>query len=367
MRNVRPAALTLALVCLVVVSGCLGASFDDFRPDSDNPAGSTTETVSSTGSTSPGPVSGTSENGTALTPVPDTQNPWGDDPIVVGIDAPSDDSRFARIVEEATAYWAANGEQYTGFDVRYRVDADAESPDLVVHFVDEVPKCGDTNDAVGCAPLVTKSRQIDRPAAVYVKDGLSVASTTLVTKHELGHTLGLRHDDAPHEVMRAESVLHTQPRLNATERDFPWRDAVFTVYVDDANTSDPDATREQVDHALDYYESGADGNARVPENISFEYVDSPEDADVVVRFSETSPCGEDAGSCFQTLGPDPDGDGAIETYTKLRITLVGLDTPAIGWHVGNWLAYGLGMEDPNERPEPFRDASYRDRRSAWWE
>ena len=90
-------------------------------------------------------------------------------------------------------------------------------------------------------------------------------------------------------------------------------------------------------------------------------------ADVVVRSVETSPCGEGAASCGATTGPDPDGDGAIETYSRLRISLVDLDTDAVAWHVGYWLAYGFGAEDDAEKPPPFRDASYEDRRSEWWE
>jgi hypothetical protein len=353
----------LALVCLVVLSGCLGVTVDDVRPAPDNPLDATGETPTVTEGNGPSSSTSTATtNGSA----PST-NPWGDDPVVVGVDAPDTDRNYARLVEAATAYWSTNAERYAGFDVSYRVDPDAESPDIVVSFVDEVPECGNTRDAVGCAPLVTKPSQIDRPAQVYIRSGLSAESTTLVLKHEFGHTLGLRHDDAPRDVMRAESVLHTQPQPNATERDFPWRDAAFSVYVDESNVSDTDATYDQIQHALTYYENGADGSAGVPSNLSFRFVDSAEEADVVVRFSETSPCGEGAGSCFQTLGPDPDGDGAIETYSTLRITLVDLDTPAVGWHVGNWLGYGLGMEQPSERPEPFRQASYDDRRSEWWE
>lgn len=352
----RRVVLTLALVALVVLSGCLGVTFGG----SNSPANAET-------------VSASTQAGTDTTatdePTVDVSgsNPWGTDPIVVAIDAPETDRDYVALVREATAYWEQNANQYAGYNVTYRVDPTAESPDIVVSFVDEVPPCGDTRDAVGCAPLVTDATQLDPPEDIAVKTGLSAESTTLVLKHEFGHTLGLRHDDAPADVMEAESVLYTQPQPNATERSFPWRDPEFTVYVDDANVSDPAGTRDQLRHAFDYYASGADGDERVPGNLTFQFVDDPDDADIVVRFSETSPCGAGAGSCFQTLGPDPDGDGAIETYTELRVTLVDLDTPAVGWHVGNWLAYGLGMEAAEERPAPFRDASYEDRRSDWWE
>jgi hypothetical protein len=48
------------------------------------------------------------------------------------------------------------------------------------------------------------------------------------------------------------------------------------------------------------------------------------------------------------------------------VTLVGLDPDAVGWHVGYWLAYGLGAEADAEKPPPFRDAGYAERRGRWW-
>lgn len=360
----RNAVLPLALICLVVLSGCLGGIFDD-RPQSDTPAGTNRTTTTNLSNSTTTGASPSTETGTA-TAVESRSNPWGDDPIVVGIQSPDTERDYTETVERATAYWESNAAQYAGYDVEYRVDPTAASPDIVVNFVDAVPACGDARDAVGCAPFVTDSRQIVRPEQVYVQTGLSTESTVLVLKHEFGHTLGLRHTDEPTDVMQAESVLYTQPTPNATERAFPWADPNFTVYVDYANVSEAERseTRQQIQHALTYYENGADGS--VPSNLTFRFVDSPEAADVTVRFSETSPCGQGTGSCFRTFGPDSDGDGAIEQYTALRITLVDLDTRAVGWHVGNWLAYGLGMEQASEKPEPFRDADYRERRSEWW-
>jgi hypothetical protein len=66
-------------------------------------------------------------------------------------------------------------------------------------------------------------------------------------------------------------------------------------------------------------------------------------------------------------GPDPDGDGASERYSQFTVTVVGVGTDAVGWHVGYWLAAAFGLEDDAEKPPPFRDASYQERRSEWWE
>jgi hypothetical protein len=137
------------------------------------------------------------------------------------------------------------------------------------------------------------------------------------------------------------------------------------VYLDASRAHDPDAAREHVQHALDYYADGANGT--VPENVSFSLTENRSAADVVVEFTEDLPCRTgDSGSCGRVQGTDPDGDGALERYDRLRVTLSDIDTEAVGWHVGYWLGYGFGFDEDPEWPEPFRNASYEDRRSEWW-
>lgn len=348
------ATRTLALACLLVLAGCT----TPFDPAAGTPTAVPADAPEATDGTTPTAATPTDRPPTAT---PDA-NPWGGEPVVVAVrNGGSRDRDVAALVREATAFWEAKDERYLGFPVEYEVRPDAENPDLVVAFADRVPDCGDVADAVGCAPLLTDPRQIDRPETAWVKTGLSDESTTLVIEHELGHTLGLTHDDPPQDVMRARSVLYTEPRPNATERAFPWADAEFTVRVEAANASDPAGARSQVGHALMYYEDGPPG---MPTNLTFERTDA--DAELLVRFGATDACRASSGSCIGTYGTDPDGDGAIERYTRVEITLVGLDTEAVGWHVGYWLAHAFGAEADAEKPPPFRDASGRERRSAWW-
>ncbi|MEF8856601.1 MAG: matrixin [Haloplanus sp.] len=344
------AVRTLVVACLLVLAGCT-TPFDPGATPTAVPA-DTPETGASTA---------TRTTTTPATATPGS-NPWGSEPVVVAIrNDGSRDRDFASFVREAARFWEEHDEQYLGFQVRYEVRPDAADPDLVVAFTDRVPDCGNVTDAVGCAPLLTDARGIDRPETAWVKTGLSDRSTVLVTEHELGHTLGLGHDDPPSEVMRAKSVLYTEPQPNATERTFPWDDPDFTVRVDAGDTSDPAGTRAQVDHALTYYEADPPG---MPTNLTFERVDA--DAEISIRFGPTPDCRASSGSCINTYGTDPDGDGAIETYTRVEIMLVDLDTEAVGWHVGYWLAHVFGAEADGEKPPPFRDASGRERRSAWW-
>jgi hypothetical protein len=346
-------ARTLVIVCLLVLAGCT----TPFEPS----AATGTDTAGPTAGGGATPSATPTERVGTAAP---SANPWGDEPIVVAVrDAGERDGGVESVVREATRFWEENDDAYLGFQVRYEVRPDARNPDLVVAVTDQLPECQGVSDAVGCAPRLTDARMVDRPETVWVKAGLSDRSTTLVTKHELGHTLGLDHGDAPRSVMQARSVIYTEPQPNATERAFPWADGDFTVRVDAENASNPDVVDRQVGHTLSYYEADAPG---MPDDLSFSRTGAS-DAEIRVRFGEAENCRASSGSCVSTYGTDPDGDGAIETYTRVEITLVGLDADAVGWHVGYWLAHAFGAEADGEKPPPFRDAGYRERRSAWWE
>jgi hypothetical protein len=353
----RRGLVVVALSLLVLVSGCLGPFGAPVAP-ADAPA-PTSQPVSDRAT-----PSGTAPTDRETPSSPATaESPWGTDPVIVAVES-GDSRNVTPLVGAAAAYWNANASRYAGYPVELRVVPDAEDPDVVVRFVDAIPDCGtgeDVVDAAGCAPLVTTAPP--RTAPVEVVRGLSDDSTVLVLKHEFGHLLGLTHADQPADVMQARTVLYTEPQVDAVDRAFPWRDATFSVWVDVANASDPAGARSQVDRALAYYEAGAPG---MPSNVTFRAAPTERDAEIVVRYAATAPCGSGPGSCWVTRGPDPDGDGRIERYDTLQIYVLGVETDAVGWHVGYWLAQGLGAEDDAEKPPPFRDADYRDRRSEWW-
>lgn len=161
------------------------------------------------------------------------------------------------------------------------------------------------------------------------------------------------------------AILPAEPRPSA------WNDSMLVVdatAVGDRDVvefvdSDVDAGTEhrQVEAALDYYEHGPVG---MPANLTVRVTGSRSAADVVVRRGD---CGAAAPSCFTAQAPDPDGDGAIERYHRAEIVLDGVPGDAVGWHVGNWLAYLLGAERVEQRQPPFRNADADDRRNEWWD
>jgi hypothetical protein len=335
-------SVVVVLVVLVVAAGCAGSAPDVPGPD---------ESAAADGST----------------PSVDPANPWGERTLTVAIRTPTGDDRdYRSLVQPALSYWNEHAERHAGYPVSFRLVEESSDADVVVAFTDAVDGCEDVDEVAGCAPHITDGSQIDRPEVAQVLTGLADESTVLVVKHELGHVLGLDHDDEPQAVMSATGDLRTLPQPNATDRPLPWAAPTISVFVDYSTVpaSDRETVREQVRHALDYYARGADGH--VPENVSFTVVDDRSTADVVLTFPESAPCSAGSGSCGYRYGTDPDGDGAPELYTKAEIAVADIGPAAVGWHVGYWLGYALGFTDRADWPAVLRDASAEQRRSDWW-
>jgi len=285
-------------------------------------------------------------------------HPFAGETVTVAVDGTD---RERALVADGLAYWDDEATDYVGFAVDFRVLAPgatpADGPDVRLRFVETVGACGDTEFSAGCAPRINGSTGVDRPAVVEIRRGLANDSTRLVVRHEGGHLLGLTHTDRPRDVMAHERDLATLPEPDATARANPWNGSTLTVALagDDAT---PERYRAELDYALTYIDDGADG--AVPATVSVRVVEDPATADVTVRPVPADDCTADDGSCLLLEGPDPDGDGAIETYTSAEIRLVGLDTDAASWHIASQFIQTFHTGDS---PDRLGDAS--DRRGDW--
>ncbi len=331
--------LAAVLVVLVVLSGCIGVS----QPV---PSDSTTPTQS----------------------VPDAGHPWRGETLTVGVvDRSSSDRDLASLVRNATDYWSEHAAEYAGYKVTLETRPNASNPDVRVVYADDRPRCGDgdADPELGCAPLIDGSEDAPGTVRVEITPGYSDATTARVVTHELGHVLGLDHDDRPRSVMSAKLDATRLPTPNATERALPWDSPDLSVYV----SAGTPGHRSQVEHALAYFEQGADGSLDATPRFSM--TGDPETADVVVRVETnpvplTSSSFHETGSVGHVYGVDSDDDGALERYTRTTITVAGVDEDASGWYVAYWLAHAMGLER-GEFPPPLVDADRDDRRSDWWD
>jgi hypothetical protein len=345
-------------------------------PTSESSSSSTdspTTTPSSTVTSSPNSQSNNTTPSPDTATAPRQENPWGKQTLTVAIKNKMEGDRtFVPLVQNALAYWEENSRQYAGYSINYRLDQNAANPDITISFVSTIKNCGEKRGVEGCAPFIQSTKDLKKPGPVQVqiRGGYTNESTTQLLIHEFGHTLGLDHGDAPKGVMAAESDLTTRSRPNVTERALPWDHSTLTVAVDRSTVpgSKRGAVNKQIQTALNYYARGAGGT--VPERVSFRRVSNPETADVVIRFSQNSPCSDlRTGSCSVASGYDPDDDDAIETYAGVEITLTDVDTNTIAWHVANRIGEdAFGFDEPSDFPKPLRNSvDSRVRQSNWWE
>ena len=133
-------------------------------------------------------------------------HPFADRTVTVRIDDRSDTAHdLQEITADSLAYWTEHSAEYAGFEIAFDV-VDEESPDIAIVYADDSSDCsmvdGYSERVLGCAPVLRpESRVRDTVRAIVVAGTRPVGKIRTTTKHELGHILGLGHEDEPLEIM----------------------------------------------------------------------------------------------------------------------------------------------------------------------
>lgn len=339
----------LLVIALVVVGGCTGLPGELAASSPDGADATPTATSSPT-----------------VTPTP-PQNPWHAAPVVVTINASTSDRDFAPVVQRSLEYWNANADRYTDFDVEFVLRPTDADPDIELRFVDAIPECAgyDPGNTLGCSPLYTHAGQAESPSVIEIRTDLTDNSTVQTLNHELGHALGIRHDEPPMPLMAPVNDRATLlPVPNATDRPLPYRDDTIAVHVSHDRGIDTETVEREVARVLDYYGAGADGWLSTAP--TFSRTENRSDADIVLRLTTPPECGfDDGGVCIDSvLGEQLDSDPAYEYYSKTTVVVANVDAEHLSWFIGYGFGFALGAENETDLPPPLLDQDHAD--EEWW-
>ncbi len=134
-----------------------------------------------------------------------SEHPFAGETQTVQVQADSTSPHdLSALASAALSFWEDNSEQYAGFTVDFEVGDD--EPDIVITYSDSPAGCENvpnySDQVLGCAPVLEVGSVPRRPVVARVVAGARPPGAIRVTtEHEIGHTLGLDHDDPPANVM----------------------------------------------------------------------------------------------------------------------------------------------------------------------
>lgn len=338
----------VAIAVMIILAGCGGGatSTDTAAP---------TQTQTSTPTATP-----------TATPAPPPDNPYESDPVIVGIENPTNRS-YAPLVREAIEYWQTDASEYREYSANYSIQPDAPAPDLTIRFVDEIYSCGQElgNNILGCAPYPDGISQYGGNEVLIERgdNGGNYTDASLLStiKHEFGHLYGVEHGEQPMPLMDEASVANLTAQPNATERAIPWQYDTLQIYVDEESfaSSTQDELDRQVNNTLAWFN---EGKGTTPEGLTIEQTQDRTEADIIVTSGSVS---EGYLSRVEGIyGRDTDNDGALEYYSNATFIIdPQVDAHDFGWHIGFLMEY---VVNPDKRSEPFTDPEGGERRD-WWE
>ena len=294
---------------------------------------------------------------------PPPQNPWEAENITVQVVEQPGSRNYVPLVRSSIDYWNDNMSA-VGWEGQFVYDSGVQNPDVPIRIVEEVGQCGETqyDDTIGCAPIYNQTGEAvaDDDDFIEVQTSLNDSSTVDVTIHELGHTLGLTHDDAANwSIMRERIAVAEVQQPNATERSNPFEKETIEVYYNDTADGLNDYIIGELDNVWSYYNDGE--SEIVPSDLTFRRTENESTAEIEIRFVD----GLDRGVSTATWrGYDPDADGGFETYATATVIIdEEVNQDNVAWHTGRWTTYLFSSQEEGALPDELttRDADTRRR------
>lgn len=228
----RRTFLTVVTGTVTGLAGCTSSDIDvDLAPtDTETPTTGSTPTITA----EPGLESPTgTPTATFTSTPPDTPpnlvRPWQSLPVVVTATGQTDAvPEYRQAIGTALDYWETHDEPYLGYTLRFDFQSEPADPDIRLQFVTDITECDkpDHGRVMGCAPILTGT--VESAVDVQIKTGLEFEETVLAVKHELGHTFGLTHDDAPQHIMSNDPADRT--------KNYEAKQAIINAYNTGINT-----------------------------------------------------------------------------------------------------------------------------------
>jgi hypothetical protein len=287
-------------------------------------------------------------------------NPWGTSPITVKTTNETKSPRnFNRMVSSAIRYWNKNISE-VGFEGEFKITSDDQAH-MEVKIVESIDSCGteSNSEAVGCAPYYSSKGDAEgERTTVKIESGYQDDATEKIIRHEIGHTLGLKHEDASKwPVMKAKTTVPKVTQPTVYEKDNPWETQTISVYYDLQNiqASKKDKAVSEFNRAIEYYNTES---SLLPNDVTVKREQNPNKSQIIITFDSKI----DGVSVADWSGYDSDGDKTLESYTEATIAInPNADPNTYGWHVGFWMGQTFGIRSPDGLPDPFNSPESADR------
>lgn len=270
---------------------------------------------------------------------------------------------------EALEFWRTEHSQYLDFSVDFEVVE--ERPDIVLAYVDTPEACSEVENysesVLGCAPWIQAGHRISRPVTAYVVAAdRPYGSVRTTAKHELGHVLGLGHDDEPREIMsnrpedrirlfavrieiwEAALEAHTQyiaavDRLN--DGIGSWNDEQFSTAIETFEQS-----RERFEATADSLQTANDRSDELDADPPLETVDFERLTDDLGRRREQADRGIDLTTELKTASRAArDGESTRQAIEEANRLLSAFQSA--GWEELRTVAVALGLVRGFERDD----------------